>query len=58
MGGKHPDQVMNDRILEPRSWKVWVEAVFVNGVQLYRDGGTLDEAFIHAQLVVLTHEFI
>lgn len=45
VGGKHPGQVVNDRILGPKSWKVWVEAIFVHGVQLYRDGGTLNEAF-------------
>lgn len=45
VGGKHPDQVVNDKILGLRSWKVWVEDVFVIDVQLYQDGGTLDRAF-------------
>lgn len=49
VGGKLPNQVVNNRILGPRSWKVWVKVVFVNDVQLYRDGGTLDIAFTDGQ---------
>lgn len=52
VGGKHPDIVVNERILGSRSWKVWVVDVLVNDVQLYLDTGTLNTTFIYRQAVV------
>lgn len=58
VAGKHPDELVNDKILGPRSWKVWIETAFVNDVLLYRDPETLDTAFLDGQPLVWPYEFI
>lgn len=56
--GKYPDELVNDKILVARSWKVCIETIFVNDVPLFRDPGTLDMTFLDRQPVVWPYQFI
>lgn len=46
VAGKDLDEVVNYKVVGPKSWKVWIKTVFVSDVQRFRDPRTLNLAFL------------